>query len=440
MANALISGGVCYNARMKNSSKLSKPKPEIMAPAGDWTSLSAAINAGADAVYFGLHNLSMRANAKNFALGDLPKIVKLCRGTGVKAYLTLNTIVFDGEVERVDKIVRSVAQHGVDAIIAWDFAVIQKAAELSVPVFVSTQVSIANSSALLYLHRAFGIKRFVLARECSLNVIKGIKKSLIAALGAEKAAEIEIEVFAHGAMCVSISGRCFLSQFHFDASANRGDCRQPCRREFAVKELRDGMEYTLGNSYVMSPRDLCIIPFIEKVLELGVASLKIEGRGRSPEYVSVVTDAYRRVVDFYYDQNGSHDFKTRFQEIKIELMQKLEAVYNRGFSSGFFLGKPIDQWVGGDGTRASQKKEYIGLVENYFKKPGVAQIKVEDKPFKVGDEIMFHGSTTGVYSQVITSIELDQKPVQSARRGDSVTVAVKSKVRRQDKIYIMKDK
>lgn len=411
-------------------------KPELMAPAGDLTSLHAALDAGADAVYFGIASMNMRASARNFTPEQMPQIARICHEKNAKAYLALNTIVFDKEVEKARELVKQAAKAGIDAVICWDFAILQAALEFNIEPFISTQMSVANYAALVFLFKNFGIKRFVLARECTLEELHSIRENLAREIG-EKARQIEIEVFAHGAMCVSVSGRCFMSQFHFENSANRGECRQPCRREYTITDIRDGKSFVLGQDYVMSPKDLCTLPFLDQLLEAGIDSLKIEGRGRSPEYVSTVTACYRRFIDFYFDRYDAPDFKSAMVELKEKLMKDLRQVFNRGFSDGFFFGRQIEDWTGGNGSKATHRKVYVGVVTNFFRKPMVAEIKVEANSFKVGDELMFQGPTTGVISLLAESIEHQFQAVSEAPKNSFVGVKLSQKVRENDQVYLM---
>ena len=288
-------------------------KPELLSPIQDYTSLTAAIDNGADAVFFGIKGFNMRAGAKNFTTGDLPKIVKIAHKSNVKTYLAINIIVYEEEIKKIVDILKKVKKSGIDAIICWDFAIIQIAKQLGIEVHISTQASIANSETAEF-YRKLGATRVVLARECSLDQIKEIKKHTKA----------EIEIFIHGAMCVSMSGRCFMSQFLYGKSANRGECMQPCRRKYIIKQIDGGKELELGEDYVMSPKDLCTIDFIEKILDVGVDCLKIEGRNRSPEYVATVTGVYRKVIDFYYSTK-KHDkkFNEELTKLKSTLAEKL---------------------------------------------------------------------------------------------------------------------
>lgn len=419
------------------SDRTSYKKPELMAPAGDILSLRAAIDAGADAVYFGIASMNMRANAKNFEINEMSTISELCHQNNVKAYLALNTIIFDNEAESIEKLIIEASAAKIDAIICWDFSIIELAIKHGVNVFISTQMSVANAYSLAFLYKHFGIKRFVLARECSLADITSIKAGLKKLLLPDSASHIEIEVFAHGAMCVSVSGRCFMSQFVFNSSANRGECRQPCRREFEIRDTRDGKEFLIGQNYIMSPKDLCSLPFLEQILDTGIESLKIEGRGRSPEYVSIVTACYREFIDFYYSHRNDCDFIARLKELKKCLMEKLNSVFNRGFSSGFFFGRNIEEWSGGNGSQASHRKVHIGVVTNFFKKVMVAEVKVEASEFIKGDELMFQGTTTGVVSLRVESIEEDFKSVDRAKKNSLVGVRLSGVVRENDQVYIM---
>lgn len=411
-------------------------RPELMAPAGDMISLRAALDSGADAVYFGIVSMNMRANAKNFAVEDLPVVANLCHEYKAKAYLALNTIIFDHEVELAENLVNKAKEAGVNGIICWDFSVVELALKYKMKVLLSTQMSVANAHSIAFLYKNFGISRFVLARECTLEEIASIRANLKKLLG-EASSNIEIEVFAHGAMCVSVSGRCFMSQFAFNESANRGECRQPCRREYLIKDIREGKEFLLGQDYVMSPKDLCSLPFLEKLLDVGADSLKIEGRGRSAEYVSVVTKAYRDFIDFYLENRNKDDFFERLEPLRKELLKKVDSVFHRGFSNGFFFGRQISEWSGGNGSKATHRKTHVGLVTNFFKKVSVAEIKVEGRDFKVGDELMFQGQTTGVKTLKVLSIEENEKAVDIARKGSVVGVKLSEIVRENDQVFMI---
>jgi putative protease len=410
-------------------------KPELMSPVSDFVSLKAAIDAGADSVYFGLKELNMRITAKNFDLVQLPKIVKKCHARKVKAYLTLNTIIYNNELERVERIIDEAKKAKIDAIICWDPAVIDKVRKAKIPFHVSTQASVSNIDSARF-YKKLGAERITLARELSLKQISDIRKK----------AGIEVECFVHGAMCVSISGRCFLSQFEFGRSANRGDCLQPCRRgydvhkvdngnmieDYKIKDSEEGHELLLGNNYVMSPKDLCALPFLDKLVAAGIDAFKIEGRARSPEYVKTTTECYREAIDACMRKEFT-------QQVRDRLMKKLETVYNRGFSSGFFLGKPMGDWTTPTpNTKATEKKVFVGIVKNYYKKPSVAEIKLQAGGIKLGDTIMFQGPTTGIIEHKVTSIEINRKKANEAKKGTNPGIKIQGIVRKNDKVFLIR--
>jgi putative protease len=414
-------------------------KPEILAPAGNWTALRAALDAGADALYFGVRGLNMRAGADNFTPAAFSKIVGTCRAAGSKCYLALNTIIYQSEIKKVHSVLQRAQAAGVDAVIAWDFCVIEAANRLGLPVHVSTQMSVSNTESLLYFYRNLGVRRFVLARECTLTDVRRMRRELRDCLG-EQASDIQIEVFAHGAMCVAVSGRCFMSALHYGASANRGACYQPCRREYEIKAVDEDIGFRVGQDYVMSPRDLCTLPFIEKLIAAGVDSLKIEGRNRSPEFVATVVGAYRRAIDFYCANRGRRRFRQEFEELKREELGRLERVYHRGFSGGFFMGRPIADWTDGSGSRSKVRKEYVGRVIKHFRRAGVSEIMVESNVFRVGDTLMFQGPTTGVVEQVVESIEINHRKVETARKGEPIALKTEQVTRKNDQVYVLRDR
>lgn len=391
-------------------------KPELLAPVGNMISLKAAISAGCDAIYFGIKNFNMREGAKNFEFKDVKNISKICRENGVKLYLTLNIIVYDEELKKIDSLIKKVKNY-IDAIICWDLAVIELCKKHNVEIHISTQASVSNHLSSEY-YKKRGAKRIVFARECNLDQIKKIIKKT----------KIESEVFIHGAMCVAISGRCFMSQFSYGRSANRGQCLQNCRREYLIKDIDREYEFKLGNNYVMSAKDLCTLPFIDQLMFFD--SLKIEGRNRSPEYVKTVVSVYRRAIDAFYE--GVLDKK-----LKNELMNQLKLVYNRDFSSGFYLGKPINEFTDEYGSKAIMKKEFVGKVINYYKKKGVVEIKITSNIFKKGDILMVQGNKTGVEEFEVSEILQEGVFVDKAKRGD-VTLKVPFILRRNDFIYVLK--
>lgn len=415
-------------------------KPELLSPIQDMVSLRAAIEAGCDAVYFGVKGFNMREGAKNFGVDDLKEIAKVCHENKVRAFLAVNTIVFDDEYAKIKKILKKAKMAKIDAIICWDMFVLEEAKKLGLEIHLSTQASVANSQAAEFFRKK-GVKRIVMARECSLEQIKKIKERTSSA----KASAVEVEIFIHGAMCVAISGRCFMSQFLYGKSANRGACLQPCRREYEITEIdRDG-QFVIGQDYVMSPKDLCALPFIEKLLEAGVDGLKIEGRNRSPEYVFAVTKAYREVVDYYWKNmkalkqkniKAKKQILIEFDELKKQGMEELKKVYNRGFGDGFYMGKPINEWALSYGSQATEKKIHVGKVNHVYTKIGVAEIKIEAKVrIKSGDELIFQGPWTGLYRQKISSMEIEHAQVKKATQGDLVAIKLNKMVKANDQVY-----
>ena len=394
-------------------------KPILLSPVANYEMLIAAIDGGADAVYLGVKGQNMRESAKNFSIKDLKKISKIAHDSKVKVYLTLNTICFDEEINKIKKTLISAKKAKIDAIISWDLGVIKLAKEQKLEVHLSTQASASNSIAISE-YKKLGIKRFVLARECSLNQIKKIIKNT----------NTEIEIFIHGAMCVAVSGRCFLSHFLYGQSANKGKCIQPCRREYIATDIETNKQLEIHNNFILSPKDLCALPFLEKILDLNICALKIEGRGKSPEYVKIVTSVYREAIDLYFE-------KKLTSKKKEELFEKLKTVYNRDFSDGFYLGRPINEWADTRGSKATKTKTRIGKVTNYFRKIDVAEIKIEARSLKINDNILIIGPTTGVLEEKIKEIQLSKNNfTKIAKKGDLVAIKVKKRVRRNDEIYL----
>ncbi len=395
--------------------------PELMSPAGDWTMLSAAINAGADAVYFGVDKLNMRAKAANFTIDEMPEIVHLCKEKNVRTYLTLNTIVFEEELLDLDQIVSAAKAAGVDRIICWDLAVTQICKKHEMPFCISTQGSVSNSLSANF-YKQLGAQRIVLARECSLEEIKKIRAFT----------NLEIETFIHGAMCIAVSGRCFMSHHLFGPSANRGECIQPCRREYEVKDTITGKSMVLGEDYVLSAKDLCTIEFIDKLIEVGIDSFKIEGRKRSPEYVAKVVSVYRRAIDLYFEEKLT-------DEIKKDFLKELEEVYNRGFSSGFYFGKPSsDDYADIYGSKATTRKEYVGRVLNYYKKSKAAYVDLEAGELTVNDHVIILGPTSGLVEINLDKILIEETESKSAEKGDRITFACDEQVRPHDRVYLLR--
>jgi U32 family peptidase len=407
---------------------MKSPKIEITAPVGSFESLAAAIQAGADSVYFGVGKLNMRARSSiNFTLGDLVRITRICRKHGIGSYLTLNSVIYDDEIKEVKRIVDSAKKNGISAIIASDQSVIQYARSVEMPVHMSTQTNISNLGAVRYWSQFAGV--MVTARELSLKQVKSItqaiKKEKITGPSGEP---VKIEIFAHGALCMAISGKCYLSLDNYNASANRGACYQLCRRPYKVTDLDGEVELVVDNEYIMSPKDLCTIGFLDKIAKAGVSVLKIEGRGRSPEYVKTVVECYREAVDSLHD--GSYS-----REKVGSWMERLKTVYNRGFWDGYYLGQTMGEWAGQHGSMATQRKEYIGKVTNYFTKLKVAEVKMESGEMSAGDLIYIQGPTTGVHEMTVPEIRVDLKDVATTVKGDLCSIPVESFLRRADKIY-----
>jgi len=397
-----------------------KQKPELMAPAGDWTMLRAAVSNGADAVYFGLDKLNMRAKATNFSVDELPEIVSFCKGNNVKTYLTLNTIVFEEELSELEEIIIAAKQNGVDRIICSDLAVADLCHKHDFPFCISTQSSISNSLAA-DVYKRMGAVRIVMARECTLEEIKKIRART----------DLEIEAFVHGAMCIAVSGRCFMSHHLFNKSANRGECIQPCRREFEVYDPAIGKSLVIGEDYIMSPQDLCTIEFVDQLIEYGINSFKIEGRKRAPEYVAKAVSVYRQAIDLYFENSLT-------KEKKKELLTELEKVYNRGFSSGFYFDVPSSNaYSGVEGSKATTRKVYVGKVLNYYKEIGVAHILMESGQIKIGDNILIMGETTGVLDLKLEKLTVNDEENSVANRGDEITIRTPTLVRRNDKVYLV---
>ncbi len=383
---------------------------ELLSPCQDFITLQAAIQGGCDAVYFGVKSFNMRAGAKNFEETDLKKIVQVCRDNGVKSYLTLNTVVYDNELSEIRKIVRKAKKAGIDAIICWDTAIIQICKQEKMSIHISTQASVSNIEAVRY-YKKMGAKRIVLARELSLKqiskIIKQIKKEKM---------NIGIETFIHGAMCVSVSGRCFLSQFSFDKSANRGECLQNCRRSYIVKDMdKEGEALELHNNYILSAKDLCCLPFLDKLVKAGISSFKIEGRNRSPEYVRTVTSVYREALDLIKTREFS---KSNIAKIEKELHQ----VYNRSFSSGFYLGKPLNEWAKTGGNISKTRKIFIGKVAKVYKKISVFEIELVTGSLKTGDTLIAQGFTTGCIKFNVEEMQINHKSISKVKKGQKVAI------------------
>jgi len=403
-------------------------KIEIMSPVGSYESLMAAIQGGAGSVYFGIEQLNMRAkSSNNFTLDDLVKISNICKENNVKSYITLNIVIYDEELSLMRSIVDAAKENNITAIIASDQAVIQYAASVGVEVHMSTQTNITNIEAVEYYSQFADV--MVTARELNLKqvaaITAAIKKQQIKGPSGKL---VQIEIFVHGALCMAVSGKCYLSLDNMNSSANRGACLQVCRRPYKITDRDGGIQLKVDNEYIMSPKDLNTIGFLDKILKAGVSILKIEGRGRSPEYVKTVTQCYKEAVEAYF--NGT------YTKENIEKWTKtLGSVYNRGFWDGYYLGKKLGEWTEKYGSQATKRKVYIGKVSNYFTKLKVAEVKVEAHDLSVGDEIRILGPTTGVYEDTVKEIRVDLKKVNKTVKGEICSIPIETFLRRADKLY-----
>lgn len=405
---------------------------EIMSPVGSYESLQAAIQGGADAVYFGIEKLNMRAgSSKNFTLEDLAEISSICKKHHINSYITLNTVVYDDELPLMRSIVDAAKANHISAIIVSDQAVIQYASKVGMEVHMSTQTNISNIEAARYYSRFAEV--MVTARELKLEQVAAITKAIEEEnITGPSGKLVQIEIFVHGALCMAISGKCYLSLDNLNHSANRGECLQLCRRPYKVTDMDGDIELSVDNEYIMSPKDLNTIGFLDKILDAGVRVLKIEGRGRAPEYVKTVTECYKEAVKAYFDGSYSPERIAQWNE-------RLQTVYNRGFWDGYYQGQKIGEWTEKHGSLATKKKIYVGKVTNYFSRLSVAEIKIEAEPLKVGDDIYILGPTTGVYEDKIREIRVDLKVVDVAQQGEICSILVKSLVRRSDKLYRLAD-
>lgn len=401
---------------------------EIMAPVGSYPSLMAAIDAGADSIYFGVEQLNMRARSSaNFTLEDLSRIVKTAREHGVKTYLTVNTVLYDEELPVMRTIVDRALQEGVDAIIASDQAAILYARRIGMEVHISTQLNVSNLETLRFYSQWADV--VVLARELTLpqiqHIHEGIERENICG---PHGAPVKIEMFAHGALCMAVSGKCYLSLHESGCSANRGACRQICRRSYLLTDAETGHEIRSESNYLLSPKDLCTIGFLDRFLKAGVRVLKIEGRARSAEYVKRVVECYREAVEAVID--GSF-----CQEKVAAWTERLATVFNRGFWGGYYLGSPIAELSGAYGSSATKRKIYVGKVSNFFKKVSVAEIQVEASTLERGSELLFMGETTGALECTAETIFVDDKPAEIALQGSICTVKTPALIHRGDQLY-----
>lgn len=407
---------------------LTRKDIELMAPAGSFESLEAAFKGGADAVYFGLGKLNMRARSSfNFTFGDLDRILERTRENQCRAYLTLNTVVYDHELGMVRDLIDMAADKGVDAIIASDLSVIDYAVKRKVDVHISTQLNITNLDAVKFFSRFSDT--MVLARELDLEKVRKIAEGIrLEEIKGPSGKPVRLEMFIHGALCMAISGKCYLSLHEQNHSANRGDCFQVCRRGYTVKDKESDIELDIENQYIMSPKDLMTIHFLNKILDSGVRVLKIEGRARSPEYVKTVTSCYHEAIQSWLDGD--------FSESRIEAWKvRLASVFNRGFWDGYYLGQRLGEWSHVYGSQSTHKKNYIGKGKNYFDRLGVAEFLIESGELCLGDKIVITGPTTGIIEQEISDLRVERQKVEKAVKGDSCSFPVSEPVRRSDKLY-----
>lgn len=403
---------------------------EIMAPVGSYESLMAAIDAGADSVYFGVGQLNMRSHsANNFNLEDLKNICSIAKENNVKTYLTVNTVIYDEEIEYMKQVVDTAKESGVSAIIASDMAVISYANEIGQEIHLSTQCNVSNIQAVKYYSKFADV--IVTARELSLDKVKSITQQIAEQnIRGPKGELVRIECFVHGALCMAVSGKCYISLDNANMSANRGTCLQFCRRPYKVTDMDGGTELMVDNKYIMSPKDLKTLDFIGKIIDAGVRVFKIEGRGRSPEYVKVVVRTYKEAVKAYCEGTWTEEKLEQWNE-------DLKKVYNRDFWDGYYLGRKVGEWTEKYGSQATTTKVFVGTVTNYFKKLNVAEIRMESGEFKLGDEFYIIGPTTGVYEGKAEEIRVDLKPVEKTEKGEYFSMPTSEVVRRNDKLYLV---
>ncbi|MDX1427303.1 MAG: peptidase U32 family protein [Salegentibacter mishustinae] len=405
-----------------------KTKMELMAPAGNFESLQAALDNGANSVYFGIDQLNMRARASvNFTMEDLPEIIRRCEAKNVSTYLTLNTIIYDHDLSLIKTLLNKAKEAGVTAVIASDQAVIASARERGMAVHISTQLNITNIETVKFY--SLFAETMVLSRELSLRQVKKItehiEKEQIKGPSGEL---VKVEIFGHGALCMAVSGKCYLSLHSDNSSANRGACKQNCRKKYTVIDQETGFEVEIDNEYMMSPKDLCTLDFLDQVMDAGIQILKIEGRGRAPEYVATVTRVYREAIDAL--EEGT------FTSEKVEAwMERLATVYNRGFWSGYYLGQKLGEWSKTSGSQATQKKIYVGKGIHYFPKAGIAEFKIEAYDIKKGDKLLITGPSTGAKEIDLEELYVNEVSVGNATKGDSCTIKLPFRVRLSDKLY-----
>ncbi len=403
---------------------------EIMSPVGSFESLASAIQAGAGSVYFGLGKLNMRAGSTvNFTEDDLESIVSLCQEHGVKTYLAVNTIMYDTDIAEMHRIIDLAKQKHITAIIASDTAVLEYALKQGVEIHASTQLNISNIEAVKFFSKYCDV--MVLARELTLDKVAYIHQQIKEQnIRGPKGELVRIEMFVHGALCMAVSGKCYLSLHELGRSANRGACLQVCRRAYTVKDRESDIELDVENEYIMSPKDLCTIGFIDKILAAGVEVLKIEGRARPPEYVKLVTEVYHEAVKAVEEGSFSAEKAEKWKE-------RLSEVFNRGFWDGYYLGQRLGEWNNMHGSKAKYLKEFVGTVNNFFSRLSVAEIYINSGKISVGERVLIIGPTTGTIDMTISEIRFDDRKSDTAVKGDVISIPVPEKVRRSDKLYVL---
>ncbi|MCB0835424.1 MAG: U32 family peptidase [Bacteroidetes bacterium] len=404
------------------------PGTEIMAPVGSFEALSAAIQAGCNSVYFGVEQLNMRARSSiNFTTEDLADIAQKCKQHHIKAYLTINTVLYDHDIRLMKTIVDQAKESGIDGIIASDHAVMAYCKKVGIPVHISTQANISNIDTIEFY--AVFADVVVLARELSLRQVAEITREIERRHITGPSGElIRVEIFAHGALCMAVSGKCYLSLHSHNASANRGACIQNCRREYIVTDKEDGIELNIDNEYIMSAKDLCTIGFLDQILAAGVSILKIEGRGRSADYVYTTVQCYREAADAI--QAGTYT-----REKVVEWEKQLATVYNRGFWDGYYLGRKMGEWNDSYGSKATERKIFIGRGIKYFNKIKVGEFQLESFSLKRGDNILITGPTTGVIKTKVEELRVDDQEVEEVAKGDFFSIPITEKIRPSDKLY-----
>ena len=416
------------NIASSNAGQYKRSDIEIMAPVGSWESLMAAIHAGADSVYFGIEKLNMRAkSSSNFTTDDLREIVRICNENNVKSYLTVNTILYDNDLNLMREIIDVAKEVLVSAIIASDVSALMYANQVGVEVHLSTQLNISNVDALRFYAQFAEV--VVLARELNMEQVAAIHTAIVdEQIKGRSGERIRIEMFCHGALCMAVSGKCYLSLHEKNISANRGACNQICRRGYVVKDKDSEIELEIDNEYIMSPKDLKTIGFADEMLAAGVRVFKIEGRARGPEYVKTVVSCYREAIESVIDGSFSNE-KVAAWDVR------LSKVFNRGFWNGYYLGQRLGEWSSNYGSEATHKKVYIGKCTNYFSKIGVAEFLLEAQHLNVGDEILITGETTGAYEDVVTEMRVELKPVERVDKGTYFSFKTNDLIRRNDKLY-----